>query len=125
MSLWNILELHDDELGAGDCLELLFTPGSYLLPSMDRVRVHDYSLIMSAPEGRVTFSCAEESGCEGDGSVGGASGRVGTAIAMVAFDGTETDDMFVTIEGIVFRSCSRRLQFDEVSYVSIRNCSFM
>lgn len=126
ISFMNILELHNGNVGAGDCLELLLAPGSYLLPSLDRVRVQSYSLIMSAPEGGVTFSCVEESGCEEDGIIGGgASGEVGTAMAMMVFDGAENSDMFVTIEGILFRSCSRRLQFDDVSYVGIRNCSFM
>lgn len=125
LSLWNILDLYDGELSEGDdCLELLFAPGNYQLPSADQVRVQ-FSLVMSALEGGVTFACME-TGCENareDALTGDDTGA--PAVAMMAFEGSGRSNVSVTIEGIVFRSCSKRLQFDEVSYLGIKNCSFM
>lgn len=117
LSLWNILDLYDGELSEGDCLELLFAPGNYQLPSLNEVRVQ-FSLVMSALEGGVEFSCMEN-GCENDGE-----DDLTGAMAMMEFEGSGSN-VSVTIEGIVFRSCSRRLQFDEVSYVGIKHCSFV
>ena len=79
---------------------------------------------MSAPEGGVTFSC-EESVCA-SGITPGASDDGADTMAMMAFEHTGVEQStFVHIEGIDFRNCSRKLQFDEVDNVSINNCSFV
>lgn len=118
VSLWNILEMHHN-ISTGDCLELLFAPGSYRLPSLDQVRI-PFSLVMSALDGEVVFTC----GCEVEAAGGTLDSAGGITPALMEFEG-QGSNMSVVIDGIVFRSCSRKLQFDEVNYVSIRNCSFM
>lgn len=121
VSLREILGLHKTQ----DCLELIFAPGTYRLSSLlTRVRIQ-FSLVMSAPEGGVTFAC-EESMC--DGGIGGSDGGAGTTMAMMAFEHTDLEEeggTFVRIEGIDFRNCSGKLQFDEVGNVSITNCTFV
>lgn len=119
LTLWDVLELHGGNSSRGECLlELLFAPGKYLLPTLDTVRVQ-FSLLMSAPEGGVEFTCVE-SRCGGTDSPGG-----GDITVMMEFGGAPGNNLSVTIDGIGFRSCSSQLQFDEVSFVSINNCSFM
>lgn len=122
ISLRKILELHKPQ----DCLELIFAPGTYMLSStLTRVRIQ-FSLVMSAPEGGVTFAC-EESVCESGITPGATDGGSTTStLAMMAFEHTGLEEStFVHIEGIDFRNCSGKLQFDEVDDVSITNCTFV
>jgi hypothetical protein len=130
LSLWNILKLYDGVLSEGDCLELVFATGSYQFPSLGQVLVNFNFIMSAAPEANVEFTCVRDGECDGMGTGsdgGGATGPGGTitvALAMMEFNGSGSE-MFVTIENIVFTSCASRLQFDDLSYIGIKNCSFM
>ncbi len=121
LSLQAILRLHTSVVTAGDCLELTIYPGDYLLSSFFQARVN-YSVVITAPEGGVSFSCASSSAdvnCTSD------SGGGDAIISMVVFEGRASDHVFVRIDGVNFRNCSKQLQFDELEDLSIINCQFL
>ena len=135
----SILQQHAPLITEGDCLELLFAPGLYLLASTMQVGVR-FSLVMRAPEGGVTFTCGGSECASGgvvqDPTGGGTAGGGATGVrsgingedmqpAMMAFGGVEPGRMSVRMDGIHFRDCSRHLQFDEVDLVSVHNCTFV
>ncbi len=123
--LMEILFLHGSMIAVGDCLELMFAPGDYFLPSLSQVLV-EYSVVMTAPQGGVHLVCAEEGVC-GEGGGGGLEGVQDEeeVVAMIVFNGMQREDMFVEINGIKFSDCTRQLQFDELSSLTISNCTFM
>ena len=124
-TIMEILSLHNGTIPAGDCLQLTFSPGLYHLPSLSQVLVR-YSVVMTAPQGGVEVACGEGEGqgC-GEGG-GGAQDREDEAVivAMMVFNGTQRENMFVNVEGIRFSNCTKQLQFDELTSLSINNCTF-
>ena len=131
-TLMDILYLHNDIIPAGDCLELVFAPGEYVLPSPLPQVLVQYSVVMTAPQGGVDVVCGGEGGgCGGEGE--GEGGRLGVVeegedgeiVAMMVFNGTQREDMSVEIRGITFSDCTKQLQFDELGSLSVNNCSFM
>lgn len=124
LSLRAILEMYNDIISQEDCMELMFAPGSYKLSSLSQVNV-SYSIVMSAPDGGVTFTCSpnpvQESSCQ-DASKGADDG----GIIMILFKGTGSGSkMFVKIDSIDFRYCSRQLRFDNLKSLNINRCTFV
>ena len=129
--LLDIFQSHSGLIAANDCLELILSPGDYRLSSLSLVQVQ-YSVVLRAPAGGVTFSCGvnSERMCRGDGNNDGGGttsppGDTGREVAMVAFDGSQLNDMFVALDSISFQYCSKKLQFDALEELRIINSSFM
>lgn len=97
-----------------------------------------YSLIMTAPNGRVNFVCESDTETVCDGSTGGDADADGSVSnldpggemeterpIMVEFDGTDNSNMFMEMQGLSFMNCSRQLRFDNLQRLTVRNCAFM
>ena len=110
MSLLDILKMFKDNETAGDCLELVLTPGEYKLPSLSQV-VINYSVVLTAPEGGVTFSCTDTDKSE----------TVEEVNEMIHF----SEVNFVKMENINFKYCARKFCFNELKFLSINSCTFM
>lgn len=130
-SILDILDMHASAVISGeDCLELVFMPGTYQLPSLTAVTV-GYSVVMSAQEGGVVFTCAAslEPSCmceEGDLGLGGvAEDTKGRVTPMVSFEGGQQESMFVVLEGIELENCSRHLEFKSLHSLRVHNCKFV
>ena len=131
-SVLDVLHTHaGDVISGGDCLELVFLPGTYQLSSLTAVTV-GYSVVMSAQEGGVVFTCAaslEPSCVCGEGEKVGAGGIVkdtaGRVTPMVTFEGGRQDNVFVVLEGIEIENCSRHLEFKSLRSLRVQDCKFV
>ena len=123
-TLMDILILHNGTIPAGDCLKLIFAPGSYMLPSLSQALVR-YSVVMTAPQGGVDVVCGKEGGVCSEGGGGTLGEGEEQIVAMMVFNGTQREDMSVEINNIRFSHCTKQIQFDELSSLSITNSTFM
>lgn len=123
LSIRQLLSIYNSVIHAEDCLELMFAPGVYHLSSLPNMSVQ-YSLVMSAPEGGVSLTCARPTcACETQDTL---SPPDSSAVPMMVFNSSQVqEDMFVKISGIEFRNCSRQLQFNNVDSLSVTDCQFM
>ena len=114
-SLSGILARFSGVVGTDDCLRLDLEPGDYVIPSTSSVTV-DYSLVLSAPSGGVTVSCApsqlKKSSC-----------IESNPLMFVKRDG-ERGRVSVVMEGLKVVDCPRPFQFDDLDSIVISNCWF-
>lgn len=131
VSIMEILSMYNSSIiSEEDCLELVFTPGTYQLSSLaSRVRVQ-YSVIMSAPEGGVVFTCAasQEASCVcGTNNEDADLFPDGRVVPLLMFEGAQQRNrtMFVKFNNIEFKHCSRQLEFIALYSLSVTGCKFV
>ena len=113
-TLAEILNALKEQIPSDDCLQLSVDPGTYTLTSYETT--FNYSAVISAPSGNVTFTCLSNCMTRSQAIVG----RSPLAFESNGVAGAR----FVVMEGIAFQDCQRPLQFDAVNDVTINNCSF-
>ena len=113
-TLAEILNGLKKRIPSDDCVQLRVDPGTYTLTSYETTL--NYSAVISAPNGGVTFTCL--SNC-----MTGSQAVVGSS--PLAFESnSKAGARFVVMEGVAFEDCQRPLQFDALNNVTINNCSF-
>ena len=113
-TLAEILSGLKKQIPSDECVQLRVDPGNYTLTSYETTL--NYSAVISAPNGGVTFTCL--SNC-----MTGSQAVVGSS--PLAFESnSEAEARFVVMEGVEFEDCQRPLQFDAFNNVTINNCSF-
>ncbi len=98
-----------DLTSPGDCLELSLSPGDYHFS--EREAILDYSVVITAPLGGVTFTCE----CTDPQNIHPFSFRKAA---------DDTSESFVAMDALSFRGCHWPLQFDNIDHVSISECTF-
>ena len=124
--LHNFLQGFNDVITDGDCLELNFMPGEYWFPSLDQIQIF-YSLVLSAPKGGVSIACshASEKICPISKKEKSSPDAANvTNKFMMAVNGSLDRDVFVSIDSLDFSNCSKRIQLNLLSNVSIINSNF-
>ena len=119
--LQHVLQSYNPVIPDGDCLELQFMPGEYRLSSLSQIQV-SYSMVLSAPWGGVSMTCSEASDtvCDSDGGVN----EVAADNFMIAVNGSQTKAVFVSINSLSFSNCSKRLQFNSLTNLTVTNSTF-
>jgi len=126
--LHNILLQFNTVIADGDCLELQFMPGEYWFPSLDQIQIF-YSLALSAPKGGVSIACSpafhDTCSTSREDKSSPDDGVNITGKFMMAVNGSLDNDVFVSVDSLDFSNCSKRIQFNLLSNVTVKNCSFM
>ena len=113
-TLAEILNALKEQIPSDDCLQLSVDPGTYTLTSYETTL--NYSAVISAPSGNVTFTCLSNCTTGSQAVVDGSP---------LAFESNSvTGSRFVVMEGITFEDCWRPLQFDAINNVTISDCTF-
>ncbi len=117
--LHQVLTSYNAAIVDGDCLELQFMPGNYWFSSLNQIQL-SYSLVLTAPWGGASIACsqASENACHTSGE--GSGGKF-----MMAVNGSLDRDVFVSIDSLDFSNCSKRIQLNLLSNVTVINSSFM
>ncbi len=103
------LEGFNSLLNGSDCLNLVLEPGLYEFKSGGLIAYDIY--ISSTVYQNVEISCSA------------VDQFVSSSLRFIK-DRNALRLGFVSLEGIVFVGCNKPLQFDELEFLSIKNCSF-
>ncbi len=113
-SLSNVLLSFSAQIQSGNCLNLSLDPGVYTFSCSPTVL--NYSAVITAPEGGVTFTCQTECAESVD------NGNITHLVFRKSKN--ELGNVSVTLETLNFSDCAWPLQFDDIDYVTISGSTF-